>query len=199
MAFTTTSLIAGELPSASWEQGRPRSPDRTASSRTLPEICEHLQGVVETLFLQERPDQIQPGTPIPEAYSRLRQLRGSGATHDAEFISIAAQTIRQLLRIHASTTGFAKAASEEALSLPISEVVNAFRREYFGVLDMDEALVELEKLDPHQANVVELHIFGGLAFEEISHALNSPAGAVRREWRTAKLWLEHHFSQMNKN
>ncbi|MEP7071231.1 MAG: ECF-type sigma factor [Verrucomicrobiota bacterium] len=194
MAFTTISLSAAELSSLSGGEGRLPLPELTDSRRTLPEICEHLQDVMETLFLQERPEQTQPGTLVQEAYSRLRQQRISGSAHDAQFIWVAAQTMRQLLRIHSGTTHSVEGDRNEALPLPISEALDVYQREEFDVLKIDEALIELEKLDANQAKIVELRFFGGLAVEEIARALNVPVTAVRREWSTAKLWLQHYLS-----
>jgi RNA polymerase sigma-70 factor, ECF subfamily len=37
--------------------------------------------------------------------------------------------------------------------------------------------------------VVELRFFGGLGIEETAAVLNVSTDIVKREWRTAKLWL----------
>jgi len=54
---------------------------------------------------------------------------------------------------------------------------------------VDEALEELEREDPRQAQIVELRFFAGLTVEEIASALGISCKTVKRDWATAKLWL----------
>ena len=57
--------------------------------------------------------------------------------------------------------------------------------------DVAEALRTLEQIDPRQGQVVELRFYGGLTTEEIAEVLNISPATVKREWATAKLWLQH--------
>lgn len=57
------------------------------------------------------------------------------------------------------------------------------------VLDLENALVELETLSPRQANVVECRFFAGLSVEETAEALGVSSPSVKREWRVARAWL----------
>jgi RNA polymerase sigma factor (sigma-70 family) len=55
--------------------------------------------------------------------------------------------------------------------------------------DLDEALTRLEQIDSRQAHVVELRFFGGLTVDETAKVLHVSPDTVKREWRTARLWL----------
>jgi RNA polymerase sigma factor (sigma-70 family) len=57
------------------------------------------------------------------------------------------------------------------------------------LIALDEALVELAKLDPRKSRVVELRYFGGLSLEETAEVVNVSLMTVRRDWRAAKAWL----------
>lgn len=57
------------------------------------------------------------------------------------------------------------------------------------LLDLDEALSELEKLNPRQARVVECRYFGGLSVEETAAALDVSPRTVKSDWALAKAWL----------
>jgi RNA polymerase sigma factor (sigma-70 family) len=59
---------------------------------------------------------------------------------------------------------------------------------------VDEAVRELEALDPRQAQIVELRFFGGLTIEEIAATLHISPTTVKREWTVAKLWLRQNLS-----
>ncbi len=57
------------------------------------------------------------------------------------------------------------------------------------LLDLDEALETLEKLNPRQARVVECRYFGGLSVEETAEALDVSPRTVKSDWALARAWL----------
>ncbi len=57
------------------------------------------------------------------------------------------------------------------------------------VLDLDEALERLGRLDHGWRKIVELRASGGLTIEEAAHVLNVSPSTAKRGWRTAKAWL----------
>ena len=52
-----------------------------------------------------------------------------------------------------------------------------------------EVLDELAKLDPQKAEIVKLHFFVGLSFEEIATLLGVNERTIRRHWTFAKAWM----------
>ena len=61
---------------------------------------------------------------------------------------------------------------------------------YAGELvELNDALVELEKHNPRQARVVECRYFGGLGVEETAEALGISPRTVKSDWALAKAWL----------
>ena len=61
------------------------------------------------------------------------------------------------------------------------------------LMDLESALAELLVLDPRQARVVELRFFGGLDVEETADVMGLSARTVKREWQTARAWLQHRL------
>jgi len=61
------------------------------------------------------------------------------------------------------------------------------------LLALDDALTELEKLDPRQARVVELRFFAGLSVEETAEVAGISTATVKREWATARAFLRHEI------
>jgi len=61
-------------------------------------------------------------------------------------------------------------------------------------LRVDEALAELERVEPRLARVVEMRYFGGLSESEIAEALSLTDRTVRRDWQKAKLLLHTMLS-----
>ena len=57
------------------------------------------------------------------------------------------------------------------------------------ILALDEALADLEKIDPQQSRVVELRFFGGLTEQETAEVLGIGVRTVTRELSLGKAWL----------
>jgi RNA polymerase sigma factor (sigma-70 family) len=55
-----------------------------------------------------------------------------------------------------------------------------------ALLELDEALTRLSRLDERLGRVVECRFFGGLTEEETGEALGITARTVRRDWVKAK-------------
>jgi RNA polymerase sigma factor (TIGR02999 family) len=60
--------------------------------------------------------------------------------------------------------------------------------------ELDDALRQLEALDPRQAQIVEMRFFVGLREEEIGAVLAISPRTVQREWRIARAWLRRELS-----
>ena len=63
------------------------------------------------------------------------------------------------------------------------------------LLDLETALQELAALDERQARVVEMRYFAGLDVEETAEVLGLSARTVKREWQTARAWLQQRLLQ----
>ena len=57
------------------------------------------------------------------------------------------------------------------------------------VVALDDALKDLEAMDPRKCQIIELRFFGGLNIEETAAALEISTPTVEREWRAARAWL----------
>ena len=62
------------------------------------------------------------------------------------------------------------------------------------LLDLDEALTLLEKLDERATRVVELRYFGGLSEPESAEALGISIATLKRDWQFARAWLNRHMT-----
>jgi DNA-directed RNA polymerase specialized sigma24 family protein len=61
------------------------------------------------------------------------------------------------------------------------------------LLALDHALGRLATIDPDLARIVELRAFGGLTIDEAAHVLKVSPSTAKREWRTAKAWLNREL------
>ena len=75
----------------------------------------------------------------------------------------------------------------EKVSLDDALTVSAEQNQ--NLLELDEALNELESFDEQQCCVVELRYFAGLTIEETAEVLKISPATVKREWTIARAWL----------
>ena len=54
---------------------------------------------------------------------------------------------------------------------------------------VDEALTQLETMDPRKAKIVTLRYFAGLSVEETAKALDLSPATIKNEWAFARAWL----------
>ena len=52
-----------------------------------------------------------------------------------------------------------------------------------------DAIEGLQQMEPRLAQVIELHYFGGLTYDQIAEAVGTSAATVHRDIRLARAWL----------
>jgi len=57
------------------------------------------------------------------------------------------------------------------------------------VLEVNTVLERLTEVDPRQAELVELRVFGGMTVNEAAVALGISKRTAEREWTAARAWL----------
>ena len=67
------------------------------------------------------------------------------------------------------------------------------------IVELDDALRELAKLDPRKAQIVELRFFAGLTVDEAATVLKISPQTVLRDWNLSKTWLAREMSRPNGN
>jgi RNA polymerase sigma factor (TIGR02999 family) len=167
--------------------------DNRAFHDVLPLVYDELRRAAHRYLRNERPDHtLQSTALVHEAYLRLEK-QGAGEFQNREhFLAICAQLMRQILVEYARSRNAAKRDGGYRLTLDDGL---AFKTRSVDMVALDDALNELEKLDPQQCRIVELRFFGGLSIEETAQAMNLSPTTVKRHWSTAKLWLHHQLSK----
>ena len=79
--------------------------------------------------------------------------------------------------------------------MSLSEVEFLPENRRTDLLEIDDALETLKRMDARKAKVVELRFFGGLTVEETAAALDVSSDTVLNDWRFAKAWLLRELEQ----
>ena len=172
-----------------WSRG-----NRTALNQLLPLVYAELRRVASRQLRKERADHtLQPTALVHEAYIRLVDQRQVDWQNRAHFFGVAANVMRRILVDHARRHGASKRGEGvRCVSIDEAKDVAAASNE-IPVLALDQALDRLEKVDSELAKIVELRAFGGLTIEEAAHVLSVSPSTAKRDWRTAKAWLNREL------
>lgn len=166
--------------------------ERAALDRLMPLVTNDLRRIAR-VFLRCRPakETMQPTALVNEAYLRLAEGRAGGWESRSQFFAYAATTMRRILVNYlrdqrAAKRGglLVKIPADQLFDLPAESGAPLAE-----LLDLDAALHELARLDARQAQIVELRYFGGLSVEETAETLALSPRTVKREWRSARLFL----------
>lgn len=170
-----------------WNRG-----EKDALARLMPLVVEDLHKTAERyLDAEARQVTLQPTALVNEVYLRLVDQRQAQWEHRAQFFGFAARVMRWILVDHARRRLSAKRGVAMTISLEDAGELGEVRDHDLIVLD--DALKSLAALDERQSRVVELRFFAGLSTEEIAEVLDVSPRTVRREWRTARLWLRQQM------
>jgi RNA polymerase sigma factor (TIGR02999 family) len=165
-----------------WRSGHPQALDRLT-----PVIYEELRRLARGYMRSERGDHtLQATAVVHEAFLRLIQANVS-LQDRAHFFSLASRLMRRVLVDHAKSKSRAKrnAGTREMSALHQEEAPDT----EFSMVALDDALESLAQLEPRLAQVIELHYFGGLTYDQLAAALGASAATVHRDIRLARAWL----------
>lgn len=183
MEDAAEKAIAEVLEEAS--RTRSQSPEELFAS-----VYGELRQVARAYMRRERADHtLQATALVHEAYMRLFEggvIRWENRRH---LFCTVARAMRRVLVDH-SRKHRALRHGGEMQRVDLEGRDQAGGIDLSEVIAMDGALEKLAKLNPRQAQVVELHSFVGLTEEEVAEILDVSLRTVKNDWRYAKAWLK---------
>jgi RNA polymerase sigma factor (TIGR02999 family) len=172
-----------------WKNG-----DSTAVDSLLPMVYDELHRMAAAYMRWERPGHtLTPTALVHESYLKIFPGKHSDFHDRKHFFIVAAQAMRQLLVDHARKRHAGKRGGA-AEDLPLDDVLQV-AGESWNLIELDNALRDLAKLDPRKATVVHLRFFAGLTLEEIGEITETSAATAMREVRLAQAWLAHEIQK----
>ena len=158
-------------------------------------IYDNLHYTAQKLLRHERPNHtLCPTDLIGESYAKLFLNQKMHVMDRNHFFSIAANAMRQILIDHARSK---KRLKRNGIQITLSWVDKGKQdsQNAVDIIEIENALINLESLDPRQAKIVELKFYAGLNTEEIAGIMEISESTVKREWSTAKLFLKSHINE----
>jgi RNA polymerase sigma factor (TIGR02999 family) len=148
-----------------------------------------LRAVAARELRSERPNHTLRTTAlVHEAYLRLSAAETLEWENRAHFLALAAKAMRQALVDHARARSRTKRGGvHEQIMLEETHLVT---EQEVDIEALHETLLRFEKLDPRQAQIVEMRFFAGMSIDEIALALSISSKTVKRDWAMARAWLK---------
>ena len=161
----------------------------------LPLVYDELKRIAARELARERPDHtLQPTALVHEAYMRMAQLQEIRWEDRQHFCGVAAHVIRRVLIDHERARQAAKrGGGVDRLTLH-EELEPSTGASDYDLLAVNEALEELERLNPRHAQIAEMRFFAGLTIEETAAMLGLSAATVKADWRMARAWLKSQLT-----
>ena len=163
--------------------------ERVAAEDLIPLVYDELRSLAARRLAQERPGQtIQATELVHEAYLRLVGSEASGWEGRRHFFGAAAEAMRRILIERARRKKRVKHGGQlQQAESDCIELVGVGPDE--ELLELDEALAELGRVDPDAATLVKLRFFVGLSQGQSAELLGVSRRTADRTWAFARAWL----------
>jgi RNA polymerase sigma factor (TIGR02999 family) len=160
-----------------------------AAATLMPRVLSELHAIADA-YLRRQPagHTLQPTALVNEAFLRLFDADGVGFNDRKHFFALSARSMRQVLVDHARAAQRDKRGGGR-LRVTLDERLADSATPPPELLDFEDVLQELGRLDERQARIVELRFFGGLDVPEVAEVMSLSKSTVEREWRAARAWL----------
>jgi len=167
-----------------WREG-----DASALDRLIPLVYRELRTLARRCLNGDHAGEtLQTTGLVNEAYLRLVRSQRVQWRDRGHFFAVATQLMRRVLVDEARKRSFQKRGGNP-VRVSLEDAHLATPERDIDLLALDEAMDALARFAPRKCRVVEMRFFGGLTIEETAAVLGVSADIVKREWRTAKLWL----------
>ncbi len=175
----------------SWSDG-----DQASLEALTPLVYNQLHKIAANAFRGERKDHtLQTTALVHEAFAQLVGVDVPWKNR-SHFYALAARMMRRILVDHANARAAAKRGSG-ARKMQLDDLPLAAPEAGDEVLALHEALNQLGELDSRKAEILELHYFGGLTYDEMGAVLDLSSSTLDRELRFAKAWLKVRLEEQD--
>jgi RNA polymerase sigma factor (TIGR02999 family) len=171
--------------------------DRQAAEDLLPLVYDELRKLAAQKLAHERPGQtLQATALVHEAYLRLVKDKRPQWEKRRHFFGAAAKAMRDIL-VEKARRKKAQKHGGKLVRHDVANITLPSPKLDEELLALDEALTSLAAEEPRKAQLVELHHFGGLTFEECTRILNISLTTAKRDWSFARAWLHQKIKSDN--
>jgi RNA polymerase sigma factor (TIGR02999 family) len=166
-----------------------RNGDPGAADALFDRVYEDLRRIARRQLSRHAARPLDTHSLVHEVYLKLVNQTRVEWQDRSHFLGVAAHAMRQVVvdfarRVRRKKRG----GGVRAVTFEDDLAVHA---DADAVLAVNEALGQLDALDPRLTRLVELRFFAGFSEQESAEALGMSLRTAQREWMRAKAWLRH--------
>jgi len=163
-----------------------------AFDELFPEVLGTLRAIAHRQLRRERPGHTLNTTAlVNEAYLKLIGTDRKDWESRAHFFAVASRAMRHVLISYARARNAEKRGGG-AVHITLDENSPPLAGPQIEeLIALDQALQQLEQINPRHVRIVECRFFAGLTVTETAEALGVARVTVVRDWRMARAWLRH--------
>ena len=164
--------------------------DRDAVGQVIAMVYPELRNMAHRRLRKSSRDAILDTTSlVHECYLKFARLGRLKIEDRSHFLAYAARVMRSIVVDFArERLALCNGAGAKPITLP-TEVLDTDESNARALLDIEEALESIGKVDPRLVQVVEMRYFAGYSTQEIARSLCVTERTVRRDWEKARLLL----------
>ena len=189
-------MSSGENPITEKLQDWKDKHDPDSSAELLDLVYAELHRQAHRYLQRERVGHtLQTTALVHEAYLKLSKQKSVAWQSRSHFFAIAATLMRRILIDYAKSRHRVRRGGvqsdvrlDTAFELKTSDA-------NFDLLELNEALERLSKVDADLARIVELRFFGGLEVKDTAEVMGVSESTIKRGWAMAKAWLHRELTK----
>ncbi|MEQ1519353.1 MAG: ECF-type sigma factor [Usitatibacteraceae bacterium] len=171
---------------ASLKDGEPRS---EALNALFDSAYAELKRIAHSRLKRNQPITMLDTTAlVHESYLRFLQAGKLDLEDRVHFIGYAARVMRSVIVDFVRSRSAERRGGDQVHVSFSTEHENLAAKED-DVLRLNDALTDLQAIDPNMVKIVEMRFFAGLSVEEVASALSLSPRTIAREWQKARLLL----------
>lgn len=163
--------------------------ESSALDRLLPSVYPELRGLAQAYLRRgRRPALLQTTAVVNDLFVRLLVTPPKRLENRKHFYVLAARVIRMALVDHYRESQAEKRGGHQH-RVPLHDDLAWVDANSAGMLSFDQAMLELERLDPEQAELFGMRFVLGCTSEETAELTGLSKATVDRRVRLARGWL----------
>jgi RNA polymerase sigma factor (TIGR02999 family) len=168
---------------------------KECTDELFPLVYDELRRIAVHRLAGEKPGQtLQPTALVHEAYLNLIQPADEDWKGRRHFFGAAAEAMRRIMIQSARRKQTLKRGGGQVRVESDPDQL-AFEPLSVDLIDLNDALDELEAIDPESAELVKLKYFVGLTLDEVASVLGVSPRKVDRLWAFTKAWLYRRLNE----
>lgn len=171
--------------------------DSDTWNQVLPIVYHQLKKIARNVkFGHKKQDNLNTTSLVHEAFIKIQNHNKLSINGTKHFYLLAAKAMRQILvdsaraNLASKRTPDESTNSEEDFILKINDQITSADQ----LLEIDQTLNKLEKLNSQLSDIVINHFYGGYTFKQISEMSDVSERTVIRNWKKAKAYI---YSQVS--